>query len=64
MGLNHKFGANIRIFIQHDSSQNNHCLQAVDLFCWGIRRKNALADNEWYNCFKEKVVEDSQYYEA
>ncbi|MBU1425229.1 MAG: hypothetical protein KKH12_05800 [Gammaproteobacteria bacterium] len=33
----------------------NAGLQVVDLFCWGIARKDGLGDAEWYAVFQDKV---------
>lgn len=41
--------------ISHLDSQVNYCLQAVDLFCWGLFRKYEKNDIAWYNIFKDKV---------
>jgi hypothetical protein len=49
-----------RLYITHESSEDNLCLQAVDLFCWGIALK-CTGDRKWYNCFKKKVVFDTMY---
>lgn len=50
-----------RLNITHESSEENLCLQAVDLFCWGIYRKYTYNDKEWYDCFKEKIKYDKKY---
>ncbi|PIR37098.1 MAG: hypothetical protein COV35_10895 [Alphaproteobacteria bacterium CG11_big_fil_rev_8_21_14_0_20_39_49] len=50
-----------RLNITHESSEENLCLQAVDLFCWGIFRKHNDNDKEWYDCFKEKIKYDKKY---
>lgn len=47
--------------IFHDSSTENPCLQAVDLFCWGIFRRHEGDDPEWYSVFSEKVKHDGIY---
>lgn len=49
------------ISIRHDSSKENLCLQAVDLFCWGLQRKAERQDVEWFNCFQEKIKADIAY---
>ena len=41
--------------IFHESSHENHELQAVDLFCWGIHRKITHDDMEWFDIFKERI---------
>jgi hypothetical protein len=45
----------VRLRITHEDSVNNHCLQAVDLFCWGIFRKYEREDNLWFDLFQGKV---------
>ncbi|MEL6439007.1 MAG: DUF3800 domain-containing protein [Cyanobacteria bacterium J06621_8] len=60
--LQNQFGSKIIISIHHESSENNSCLQAVDLFCWGLQRKSELQDNEWLNYFQNKVKVDLQYF--
>jgi hypothetical protein len=51
----------VRLRITHEDSANNHCLQAADLFCWGIFRKYAREDTGWYEVFQGKVRYDSVY---
>jgi hypothetical protein len=43
------------LYIDHDASHEKPCLQAVDLFCWGVRRK-ALGDAVWFDMFKERLA--------
>lgn len=45
----------IPLQISHIESNVNYCLQAADLFCWGIFRKYEKKDTEWYDIFKEKI---------
>jgi len=47
--------------ITHEDSVNNHCLQAADIFSWGIFRKYERQDNGWYEVFQGKVRYDSLY---
>ncbi|MCI0691808.1 DUF3800 domain-containing protein [candidate division KSB1 bacterium] len=47
--------------IHHDSSQENKPLQAVDLFAWGVHRKYARGEMQWYDCFKEKIAYETLY---
>jgi len=49
-----------RLYITHESSEDNLCLQAVDLFCWGIARKHN-GDNDWYDLFKNKIIFETVY---
>lgn len=46
---------NARLNIDHLGSHESAGLQAVDLFCWGIARKDRLGDAEWYAVFQDKV---------
>ena len=41
--------------IDHFSSEENAGLQAVDLFCWGIARKDDLNETDWFVCYSDKV---------
>jgi hypothetical protein len=47
--------------IHHDSSTKNPCIQAVDLFCWGIARKHKDNDTTWYNYFKSRIKYEKIY---
>lgn len=46
---------NARLNIDHLGSHESAGLQAVDLFCGGIARKDGMGDAEWYAVFQEKV---------
>ena len=46
---------NARLAIDHLSSEENAGLQAVDMFCWGIARKDDLKETDWYDYYKKKV---------
>lgn len=48
-------GETLHIAINHHNSQENHMLQAVDLFSWGIFRKYERDDDEFYNEYKDKI---------
>ncbi|MCU7806314.1 MAG: DUF3800 domain-containing protein [Candidatus Thiodiazotropha sp. (ex Semelilucina semeliformis)] len=50
-----------RLFITHEASQENPGLQAVDLYCWGIARKDDKGDRAWYNLYCDKVVFETVY---
>jgi hypothetical protein len=41
--------------IVHRDSHVNYCLQAVDLFCWGIYKKYEDNNVEWYKMFEDRV---------
>lgn len=51
----------IPLDIYHYDSKHNLCLQAVDLFCWGIFRKYERNDSQWFDVFKTKIKYDSLY---
>jgi len=46
---------NARLNIDHLGSHESAGLQAVDLFCWGIARKDGMGDQEWYALYQDKV---------
>ncbi len=46
---------NVIVDIFHESSHENHELQAVDLFCWGVHRKVTHKDTEWFEIFEDKI---------
>ena len=62
--LQEQFGSNAIISIHHEISQNNPCLQAVDLFCWGLQRSYEKKDTTWLDCFQEKVKANLSYYKC
>jgi len=43
------------LYISHESSQENYCLQAVDLFCWGIARHWRDKDGDWLKKYNSRV---------
>ena len=47
--------------IEHESSQNSHGLQAVDLFCWGVFRKYELNDTDWYQVYRGNIKFETEY---
>lgn len=47
--------------VEHLDSCEDACLQAVDLFCWGIARKYKNNDTEWYDEFKGKIEFEDMY---
>lgn len=51
----------VPLYISHESSQENLCLQAVDLFCWGVARKWRYNDDEWFKEYVKKVKENHLY---
>lgn len=44
-----------RLDIDHIASHESAGLQAVDMFCWGIARKDGAADREWFGLYRGKV---------
>jgi len=50
-----------KLYISHDSSLNHKCIQAVDVFCYGIARKYELEDKSWYDLFKDKIVIECKF---
>ncbi len=50
-----------RLNISHLDSMESKGLQAVDLFCWGIRRKYEYADEAWYGVFRERIAFETLY---
>lgn len=56
-----KFDPRVPLNIHHFNSKEDFCLQAVDMFCWGIFRKYENRDCEWLDVYKEKVIYDEQY---
>ena len=52
---------NAQLQIDHLSSEENAGLQAVDMFCWGIARKDDVNETECFNCFSDKVKFDTIY---
>ena len=53
--LKGKIDPSVPLGISHLDSCANYCLQAVDLFCWGIFRKYETNDTVWYDAFKDKI---------
>lgn len=51
----------VNLFIHHEASHENPGLQAVDMFCWGVARKVAYADEEWYEKFKAWIEFETTY---
>lgn len=52
---------NALLQIDHATSHENTGLQAVDLFCWGIARKNTHGSDEWYDLFRRKIAFETVY---
>ena len=61
LNLRGKIDPKIPLTISHRDSQEDLCLNAVDLFSWGVYRKYEKADRVWYDVFKEKIRYDDLY---
>lgn len=59
--LEAKLPLNIPLNINHEDSQANTGLQAVDLFCWGIYRKYEHGDTQWYQTYARKIAFETEY---
>lgn len=59
--LNALLPLNCKLTIDHLASHENAGLQAVDLFCWGIARKDAHKDTNWFASYCDKVRFDTIY---
>ena len=53
--LKGKIDPAVPLGISHLDSHASYCLQAVDLFCWGLFRKYEAKDIAWYEVFKDKI---------
>lgn len=51
----------VPVDVYHYTSHETACLQAVDMFAWGIFRKYEHRDVLWYNVFREKIVCEERY---
>lgn len=59
--LQGKIDPKIPLIISHRDSQEDLCLNAVDLFSWGVFRKYEKRDLEWYEVFKGKIQYEDLY---
>ncbi|MBU0528561.1 DUF3800 domain-containing protein [bacterium] len=59
--LESEINPKVPLDIYHKDSKEIKCLQAVDLFAWGIRRKYENRDSSWLNNYKNKVKFDGVY---
>lgn len=62
--LETSFPLETQIYITHEDSQSNAGLQAVDMFCWGIQRKDNCNDSRWYREFSGYVSRYIPYLKA
>lgn len=53
--LNALLPLNCKLTIDHLASHENAGLQAVDLFCWGIARKDAYSEMDWFALYCDHV---------
>lgn len=56
-----KIDPKIPLNIMHKDSKEDFCLNAVDLFSWGIFRKYEKKDKSWYDIYKDKIVYEDLY---
>ena len=52
---------NTRLEIDHLASHESAGLQAVDMFCWGIARKDGEGDGEWYRLYRDRIRFETIY---
>ncbi len=50
-----------KLFISHEASYENPGLQAVDMYCWGIARKDDREDRDWYDLYRDKIQFETIY---
>ena len=50
-----------KLYISHHSSEKHKGIQAADMFCYGIARKYELADQSWYDLFKDKIAVECEF---
>lgn len=51
-----------RLMITHQASEANAGLQAVDLFCWGVKRFYERKDADWFSDFSHKIKVTKKYF--
>ena len=59
--LKSKIDPKIPLNITHRDSQEDLCLNAADLFSWGIFRKYEKKDKVWYDIYREKIGYEALY---
>ncbi len=59
--LEGKIDPSIPLNIYHLDSCSDKCLNAVDLFAWGIFRKYERSDSAWHSIYQEKIKLDTLY---
>ena len=60
--IENTFPLNTQTYITHENSQNNTCLQAIDLFSYGVWKKESVGDDEWFQLFEKKLVSNLRYF--
>jgi len=53
---------NTPLNIYHEDSKANPCLQAVDLFCWGIVRQKSRGNEPWFEEYKTFISKNIMYF--
>jgi hypothetical protein len=59
--LHSRLSPTVPLYIRHQDSQSNYCLQAVDLFSYGVFRKYERGDDSWLRVFRGKVQYDDVF---
>ena len=60
--LENTFPLNTQTYISHENSQNNPGLQAIDLFSYGIWKKESTGDDEWFQSFEKRIINSMRYF--
>lgn len=55
------FPLETNVYITHENSQENPGLQAVDMFCYGVQKKENHQDETWYNEYQKYIKEKIDY---
>lgn len=59
--LETSFPIETNIYITHETSHENAGLQAVDMFCYGIQRKENQKDEQWHDKFSKHIAHHIDY---
>jgi hypothetical protein len=51
----------VALHVDHQTSEQEPALQAVDLFAWGVFRRYEKKDEEWLGIFRDKLIYDGIY---
>jgi hypothetical protein len=60
--LENTFPLNTQTYITHENSQNNSGLQAIDLFSYGIWKKESVGEDEWFQLFERRITNNLRYF--